>query len=92
MYFSEDAMNELKSCEQRWLKEKTDRKQKLTEVLSEWQKHAREKREEFSREKAQLETECQALIELTRMQREASKPMEDLKASLVQQIAMPVQF
>jgi DNA anti-recombination protein RmuC len=92
LYFSEDAMNELKACELRWLKEKTDRKKQLADVLLKWQNHARDRREQFSREKSQLETECQALIELTRMQREAGKAMADLKDSLVQQIAMPVNY
>jgi hypothetical protein len=85
-------MNELKACEQRWLKEKTERKKQISDVLLKWQNHARDRREQFDREKSQLETECQALIELTRMQREAGKAMADLKDSLVQQIAMPVKL
>lgn len=89
-FFSEDAMNELKTCEQRWLKQKTDRKKQLTEILLKWQTHARGRREKINQEKSQLETECQALIELTKMQREAGKAMADLKDSLVQQIAMPL--
>jgi septal ring factor EnvC (AmiA/AmiB activator) len=76
----------MRACEQRWQKEKEERKQQLSEVLSEWQTHARERREAVTLEKCTLESECKALIELTKMQREAGKAMAELKDSLVQQL------
>ncbi|XP_059481560.1 trichoplein keratin filament-binding protein [Neocloeon triangulifer] len=84
--FQEEARNELKACEQRWQTEKAERQQQLSQVLAEWQAHARVRREAVTLERQNLEAECKALIELTRVHRDAGKAMYNLKNTIVKQL------
>jgi len=89
---SEEAQNEMKACEQRWLKEKADRKLQLSKVLEEWQTHTREKKGAVTQERQNLEIECKAMMEFTKMQRRAGQTVSDLKDSPVNEIGEQVKL